>query len=98
MEHPFSGILEIKHGFLSAKLTNLFFGVDQSDCPLPCVTFSTEVKYLSRMDSSMDSFVSGIQLNFLPTVEVIKCLVHCTVNRFWMQLQLVLSLTEFGSH
>ena len=82
-----------KHCFLSAQLTNLFFGVDQSDCPIPCVTFSTEVKYLS----TMDSYPSGIQLNFLPTVEVIKCLVHCTVNHFWMQWQLVLSLTECGS-
>ena len=55
-------ILRQKHGFLSAKLTDLFFGVDQSDCPLPCVTFSTEVKYLSRMNSND----SGIQLYFLP--------------------------------
>ena len=51
---------------VSALLYNLFFGLDQSDCPLPCATFSTEVNFLSRVD--LDT--SGIEINFLPSVEV----------------------------
>ena len=52
---------------LSVKLDNLFFGVDPSDCPLPCKTFSTEVKYSDESDQQF-----GIYLSFLPTVEVVN--------------------------
>ena len=43
----------------------MFYGVDTSDCPLPCRTFSTEVKFISESDE-----YHGLVLNFLPTVEV----------------------------
>ena len=43
----------------------MFYGVDTSDCPLPCRTFSTEVKFISESDD-----YHGLVLNFLPTVEV----------------------------
>ena len=52
---------------LSAKIGNLFLGVDPSDCPLPCRTFSTEVKFFSKLDELV-----GFGLFFLPTVEVDK--------------------------
>ena len=58
---------------VSALLYNLFFGLDQSDCPLPCATFSTEVNFLSRVD--LDT--SGIEINFLPTVEVQYTYIVC---------------------
>ena len=43
----------------------MFYGVDTSDCPLPCRIFSTEVKFISESDE-----YHGLVLNFLPTVEV----------------------------
>ena len=50
----------------------MFLGVDSSDCPLPCRTFSTEVKFFSKLDELV-----GFGLFFLPTVEVGKVpLVH----------------------
>ena len=57
---------------LSAKLGNLFFGVDPSDCPLPCKTFSTEVKYFYQSDEHL-----GISLSFLSTVEVVNFILFC---------------------
>ena len=43
-----------------------FFGLDQSDCPLPCATFSSEVKILSTI--YLDT--PGVEISFLPTMEV----------------------------
>ena len=60
---------------LSAKLGNLFFGVDPSDCPLPCKTFSTEVKYFYQLDEHL-----GISLSFLSTVEVVNFILFCVGN------------------
>ena len=51
---------------------NLFFGVDPSDCPLPCKTFSTEVKYFYQSDEHL-----GISLSFLSTVEVVNFILFC---------------------
>ena len=50
-----------------AGIGDLFLGVDPSDCPLPCRTFSTEVKFFSKLDELV-----GFGLFFLPTVEVDK--------------------------
>ena len=50
-------------------LYDLYFGVDQSDCPLPCTTVTSEVKFLSRLEWEHGG---GVSFSFLPTVEVIK--------------------------
>ena len=54
--------------FLSEKLLDLYLGSDSSDCPLPCITFSTEVRFISETD---DDYI-GMYLDFLPTVKVKK--------------------------
>ena len=55
---------------LSGKLENLYLGSDSSDCPLPCTTFSTEVKISSEVDEYL-----GFGLNFLSTVQVTNALI-----------------------
>ena len=54
----------------SGKLENLYLGSDSSDCPLPCTTFSTEVKISSEVDEYL-----GFGLNFLSTVQVTNALI-----------------------
>ena len=58
-------VMQEIENFFSAQLQNLFLGIDPNDCPLPCRTFSTEVKLYLELDEYF-----AIYLNFLPTVEV----------------------------
>ena len=51
----------------SVQIGQLFYGLDPPDCPLPCRTFSTEIKFSSKWDELV-----GFGLYFLPTVEVDK--------------------------
>ena len=51
----------------SAKILNLFYGDDQSDCPLPCSTISTE----TRLSNQQVGLAPGaIMVSFENTVEV----------------------------
>ena len=74
--------------FLSALLYNLFFGLDQSDCPLPCATISTEVKFLSGFDQD----TPGVDINFIPIVEV-KCIFVSVFCKFFITLFLQVTVT-----
>ena len=75
--------------FLSALLYNLFFGLDQSDCPLPCATISTEVKFLSRVDQD----THGVDINIIPIVEV-KCIFVSVFCKYFITLFLQVTTTE----
>ena len=57
----------LKHLF-PGPLENLWSGVDESNCPLPCEIFSTETKVV--MKNSGDNFI-GFGLDFQQTVEVV---------------------------
>ena len=50
---------------ISGALENLFFGIDASDCSLPCETFSTETK----LTSTINSDYTGFSLTYKETVE-----------------------------
>ena len=51
------------------QISNLFYGDDQSDCPLPCTTISTETR-LSYQQGEVIEGQRGILLSFDRTVEV----------------------------
>ena len=65
---------------ISVQLENLFIGVDPSNCPLPCSTFSAEIKLLSILETPKSKMI----LDFLPTIEVIAS--SLSPNLFWTDL------------
>ena len=62
--------------FFSVHLDKLFFGVDPSNCPLPCSTFSAEIKLLQMVESPKSNMI----LDFLPIIEV---MVISSKSLFW---------------
>ena len=57
--------VQISSGESPLELNRFFYGVEASDCPLPCTTFSTDTKLANKANDGL-----GFVLEFQQTVEV----------------------------
>ena len=65
LENVTSRPVQIPKGRSAIELQRLSYGMETSDCPLPCTTISTDAKLANKMNDGL-----GFALEFKQTVEV----------------------------